>query len=80
MDSQDEKGEDSRSSRHIFSPDDIYASEEIQEPTTQVSAQDKMYRGLVKPQARVLPVHSALKDIILREWKELEKKLLKYKT
>lgn len=87
LDSQDEEEEDSRSSKHIFSADNmealiraIYASEEILEPTAQVSAQNKMYRGLVKPQARVLLVHSALKVIILREWKEPERKLLKYKT
>ncbi|XP_077323067.1 uncharacterized protein LOC143956755 [Lithobates pipiens] len=88
LDSQEEdEGEDSRSSRHIFSADDmegllraVYASEGIQEPTAQVSAQDKMYRGLIKPQTRVLPVHPALKDIILREWKDPEKRLLKYKT
>lgn len=88
VDSQEEDGrEESRSSRHIFSADDmedllkaIYASEEIQEPAAQVSAQDRMYRGLIKPQARVLPVHSALKEVILREWKEPERRLLKYKT
>lgn len=54
----------------------MYASEEIQEPTAQFSAQNRMYRGLVKPQSRVLPIHQALKDIILREWKEPERKLL----
>lgn len=44
----------------------IYASEEIQEPEAQISAQDRMYQGLSKAQSRVLPIHQSLKDIILR--------------
>lgn len=58
----------------------VYAFEDIQEPTAQVSVQDRMYRGLVKSQSKVIPIHQALKDIILKEWKEPERKLLKFKT
>lgn len=57
----------------------VYASEEIQDPATQVSAQDRMHRGLVRPQSKVLPIHQVFKDIILREWTEPERKLLKFK-
>lgn len=58
----------------------IYASEEIQEPEAQISAQNRIYRGLIRPQSKVLPMHQSLKDIILREWKEPERKVLRFKT
>lgn len=49
---------------HLFSAEDmegllkaIYASEDIQMPSTQVSAQDKVYRGLGRPQTKSFQVH-----------------------
>ncbi|XP_040195312.1 lamina-associated polypeptide 2, isoforms alpha/zeta-like [Rana temporaria] len=79
--------EDARSGKYIFSTDDmggllsaVYASEGIQQPAELVSPQDRMYQGLAKPQPKVIPVHQSLKDIVLREWAEPEKKLLRYKT
>ena len=83
----EEEDEDARSGKYIFSADDmegllaaIYASEQIQHPAEQVSAQDRMYLGLIKPQSKTIPVHQSLKDIIRREWAEPEKKLPKFKT
>lgn len=76
---QDSQSGEARPGRHLFSADDmegllkaIYASEDIQQPSTQVSAQDRLYRGLGRPQAKSFPVHQSFKDIILREWKEPE--------
>ncbi|PIO33081.1 hypothetical protein AB205_0036730 [Aquarana catesbeiana] len=84
-DSQDSDGP--RASSHLFPLEDmgqllraIYVSEDIPEPPVQVSARDKMYRGLGKPQSRVFPVHQALKEVILREWKDPERKVLRPKT
>ncbi|PIO27309.1 hypothetical protein AB205_0197690 [Aquarana catesbeiana] len=57
-----------------------YVSEDIPEPPVQASARDKMYRGLGKPQSRVFPVHQALKEVILREWKDPEREVLRLKT
>lgn len=84
-DSQD--SDSPRASSHLFPVEDmgqllraIYASEDIPEPPVQASARDKMYRGLGKPQSRVFPVHQALKEVILREWKDPERKVLRLKT
>lgn len=43
-------------------------------------ARNKMYRGLGKPQSRVFPVHQTLKEVIVREWKDPERKVLKLNT
>lgn len=43
-------------------------------------AWDKMYRELGRPQPKVLPVHQTLKTVILRGWKNPERKVLKPKT
>ena len=84
---EEEEDEDAKSGKYIFSADDmdgllsaIYASEEIPHTTEQVSAQDRMYQGLTKPQSKTIPVHQSLKDTIRREWAEPEKKLPKFKT
>lgn len=84
-DSQDSEGP--RASSHLFPIEDmgqllraIYVSEDIPEPPVQASNRDKMYRGLGKPQSRVFPVHQALKEVILREWKDPERKVLRLKT
>lgn len=76
-DVEDSQEEDSRPGRHIFSADDmerllwvVHALEAIQELAAQVSAQDRMHRGLVRPQSKVLPIHQSLKDIILRGARE----------
>lgn len=68
--------EDIKLSRHLFGLEDlegllqaIYATEEIPEPAKENSARDKMYRGLVKNQARVFPLRQSLKDLVLQEWK-----------
>ncbi|XP_040192736.1 uncharacterized protein LOC120926675 isoform X2 [Rana temporaria] len=83
----EEEGEDARTGRYVFAADDmeglleaVYASEEIPQPAEIISTQDRLYQGLLKPQAKAIPVHQSLKDIILREWAEPEKRLLRYKT
>ena len=87
VDQAEEEGEDARSGRYVFAADEmgslleaVYASEEIPQSAEQVTSQDRLYQGLVKAQSKAIPVHQSLKDIILREWADPEKKILKYKT
>ena len=85
MDDQEE--EDSRTGRYIFSAEKmedlleaIYTSEGIPLPAEQVSTQDRLYQGLIKSQFKTIPVHQSIKDIILREWADPDKRLFRYKT
>lgn len=82
-----QESEDSRQNRQLFAVEDmegllkaIYTSEDIPEPPTQVSSRDQMYRGLVRPQSKVLWVHQTFKEVILRKRKDPERKILKLKT
>ena len=62
--------------RNLFALEDmegllqaVYATEEIPGPSKVCSAQNKMYKGLTRAQSRVIPIHSSLKDMILKERK-----------
>lgn len=85
--SESQDSESSRHNRHRFPVEDteglfraIYASEDILEPPTQMLTWDKIYRALGKPQSKVFTVLQTLKEDILREWKDPERKALKLKT
>ena len=43
------------------------------------SVQDKMYRGLQGRKSKTFPVHQSLRDMILSEWKEPERRLFQSK-
>lgn len=54
----------------------IYASEQIQDMVKSYLARDRLYNGLAHVSHKVFPVHQRVKDIILREWKTPENKLV----
>ena len=73
--------------RHLFAVEDlegllqaIYATEEIPETPEVTSAQHKVYRGLRKSQCGVFPLHQSLKDLVLQEWREPERMIVRQKT
>lgn len=53
----------------------VFSSEQIEPPQKSQSVQDRMYRGLQGRKPKCFPVHQSLKDMVLSEWKEPEKRL-----